>query len=98
MTNTATIRARAARWAEHDARVPFFDDRLARLNGTNPAGRRPHSFLEPTRKSVFALIAANDNEPVGVLLKCQMAPALHRSGPIARISTIENMAPHAANS
>jgi len=65
MTNTATTRARAARWAGSDASVPYFDDRLARLNGTNRAGRRPHSFLEPTRKTVFALIAANDNQEVG---------------------------------
>lgn len=65
MTDTATIRARAARWAEHDSRIPYFDDRLARLNGTNRAGRRPHSFLEPTRKSVFAMIADNDNTAEG---------------------------------
>lgn len=65
MTDTATIRARAARWAEHDSRIPYFDDRLARLNGTNRAGRRPHSFLEPTRKSVLAMIGANDNHPAG---------------------------------
>lgn len=55
------IRARAARWAEHDAKVPFHDDRRSARNGTNPAGRRPHSFLAPTRKPVFALIADNDN-------------------------------------
>jgi len=59
--NITAIRARAARWAEHDAQVPYLDERRARFNGTNPAGKRPHSFLEPTRKPVFALIAANDN-------------------------------------
>lgn len=63
--NIPAIRARAARWAEHDAKVPYFDERAAVRNGTNPAGRRPHSFLEPTRKPVFALIAANDNVEAG---------------------------------
>lgn len=62
--NITAIRRRAARWAEADAAVPFFDERAARLNGRNPAGKRPHSFLEPTRKTVFALIAANDNRSV----------------------------------
>lgn len=42
-----TTRARAARWAEHDAKVPFRDERLVLLNGTNPAGRRPRSFELP---------------------------------------------------
>ena len=62
-TTTTTLRRRAARWAEHDARVPFFDERAARMNGTNRAGRRPHSLVQPQRKPVYALIAANDNEP-----------------------------------
>ena len=52
-----TIRARAARWAEHDARVPFRDERLFRMNGTNPTGRRPHSLVEPQ-----LLRPANDND------------------------------------
>lgn len=51
-----TIRARARRWADIDAKVPFRDERLARMNGTNPAGRRPHSLVEPQ-----LLRPANDN-------------------------------------
>jgi hypothetical protein len=51
------IRARAARWAEHDSKVPYCDDRRAARNGTNPAGRRPHTITEPRR-----LVAANDND------------------------------------
>lgn len=53
----ATIRARARRWADIDAKVPFRDERLARMNGTNPAGRRPHSLVEPQ-----LLRPANDND------------------------------------
>jgi hypothetical protein len=60
-----TLRRRAARWAAHDAQVPYYDERRARLNGRNPAGKRPHSFLEPTRKPVTALLAANDNREAG---------------------------------
>lgn len=60
MTDT-TIAARARRWAEHDAKIPYRDERLVRLNGTNKAGRRPHSFIETQRKPVFALLADNDN-------------------------------------
>lgn len=52
----ATIRARARRWAEHDAKVPFRDERLFRMNGTNPTGRRPRSFELPQ-----LLRPANDN-------------------------------------
>lgn len=55
-TTTNLTRARAARWAEHDARVPYRDERLFRMNGTNPAGRRPHSLVEPQ-----LLRPANDN-------------------------------------
>jgi len=65
MPNTVTIRARAARWAESDAQVPFFDERTALRNGTNPGGRRPHSFMQPARKPVYALIADNDNMATG---------------------------------
>jgi hypothetical protein len=43
-------------WADHDAAIPFRDPRLAKLNGTNMAGRRPHSLVDPQR-----LRAANDN-------------------------------------
>lgn len=46
-------------WTAHDAAIPFHDDRLARLNGTNMAGRRPHSLVEPQR-----LRPANDNAPI----------------------------------
>jgi hypothetical protein len=49
-------------WTAHDARVPYRDERRARMNGTNPAGRRPHALVEPERKPVFALMAANDND------------------------------------
>lgn len=58
MTDT-TIAARARRWAEHDAKIPYRDDRLARLNGTNRAGRRPHSLVEPQ----LLRRPANDNHP-----------------------------------
>lgn len=51
-----TTRARAARWADIDARVPFRDERLFRMNGTNPTGRRPRSFELPQ-----LLRPANDN-------------------------------------
>lgn len=42
-------------WTAHDASIPFRDDRLAKLNGTNPARRRPRS-IDATREA-----AANDN-------------------------------------
>lgn len=45
--NIDAIRRRTARWAEHDAAIPYRDERLVRLNGTNKAGRRPHSLMEP---------------------------------------------------
>lgn len=54
--NITEIRTRAARWAEHDAAIPFRDDRAVLLNGTNPAGRRPRSLVEPQH-----LRAENDN-------------------------------------
>lgn len=54
--NITEIRTRAARWAEHDAAIPFRDERLVLLNGTNPEGRRPHNLVEPHQ-----LRAANDN-------------------------------------
>lgn len=57
--NIDAIRRRAARWAEHDAKIPFRDDRLARMNGTNRAGRRPHSLVEPQ----LLRRPANDNHP-----------------------------------
>lgn len=40
--------------------VPFRDERMARLNGTNRAGRRPHSLAEA---DVYRgqRVAANDN-------------------------------------
>jgi len=55
---TTTTRRRD--WTDHDAAIPFRDPRLAKLNGTNPMGRRPHSMMEPQR-----LQAANDNRPDG---------------------------------
>lgn len=54
--NITAIRRRATRWAEHDAAIPFRDDRAVLLNGTNPAGRRPRSLVEPQH-----LRAENDN-------------------------------------
>ncbi|MCO5156675.1 MAG: hypothetical protein M9945_07945 [Aquamicrobium sp.] len=54
--NLAATRARARRWTEHDAKVPFRDERLFRMNGTNPTGRRPRSFDLPQ-----LLRPANDN-------------------------------------
>ncbi len=59
--NIDAIRRRAARWAEHDAKIPYRDERLVRLNGTNRAGRRPHSLVEPQRLPATVLLAANDN-------------------------------------
>lgn len=56
MTMT-TIRARD--WAEHDAKIPYRDLRMWLLNGTNRAGRRPHSLNEPERR--IRMEAANDN-------------------------------------
>jgi len=50
--------ARKRDWREHDAAVHFRDPRLIRLNGTNRAGRRPHTLTEPTLR-----LAANDNVP-----------------------------------
>lgn len=58
----STLKSRAERWREHDAAIPYKDERLVRLNGTNRAGRRPHSFMEPQSKPVYALLAANDNQ------------------------------------
>lgn len=55
--NIATIRVRARRWADIDAKVPYRDERLARMNGTNPTGRRPRSFELPQ-----LLRPANDND------------------------------------
>lgn len=43
-------------WRAHDAKIPFRDPVMFKLNGTNPMGRRPHSMMEPQR-----LTAANDN-------------------------------------
>lgn len=54
---TATTTTRRRDWREHDASVPFRCPILAKLNGTNPMGRRPHSLVEPQR-----LQAANDNK------------------------------------
>ncbi|QKC97278.1 hypothetical protein EB231_23280 [Mesorhizobium sp. NZP2298] len=48
-------------WRAHDAAIPYHNERRILLNGTNPAGRRPHTFVEPSRKTVVALLAANDN-------------------------------------
>jgi hypothetical protein len=48
-------------WTAHDAAIPYRDERRARRNGTNPAGRRPHALVEPERRPVYALLAANDN-------------------------------------
>lgn len=56
MTDTTIAIRRARRWAEHDAKVPYRDERLARLNGTSPTGRRPHGLMEPQ-----LLRPANDN-------------------------------------
>lgn len=56
---TDTLAARARRWAEHDAKIPYRDERLVRLNGTNRAGRRPHSLVEPQ----LLRRPANDNHP-----------------------------------
>ena len=53
MTTTATTRRD---WSEHDAQIPFRCPVMFRRNGTNKAGRRPHSLMEPQR-----LQAANDN-------------------------------------
>lgn len=50
-------------WSAHDAKVPYHDERLARMNGTNRAGRRPHAFIEPQLRPLTALVAANDNRP-----------------------------------
>jgi hypothetical protein len=36
-------------WSAHDSNIPFYDPRLAKLNGTNPRGRRPHALIEPER-------------------------------------------------
>lgn len=58
MTDTTIATRRARRWAEHDARVPYRDERLFRMNGTNPAGRRPHSLVEPQ----LLRRPANDNQ------------------------------------
>lgn len=44
-------------WRNHDRGIPFRDERLMRLNGSNPAGRRPHSFIEPQLKPVTAMLA-----------------------------------------
>ncbi|MBN7763643.1 hypothetical protein JYP52_21110 [Nitratireductor aquibiodomus] len=46
-------------WAEHDAKIPYRDIRMWLLNGTNRAGRRPHSLNEPERP--IRMEAANDN-------------------------------------
>lgn len=48
-------------WTAHDDAVPFHDERLARLNGTNLAGRRPHGFEEPTLQLRCTRRADNDN-------------------------------------
>lgn len=56
MTDDTTRARRARRWAEHDAKVPYRDEQLVRLNGTNRAGRRPHALMEPQ-----LLRPANDN-------------------------------------
>jgi hypothetical protein len=48
-------------WTQHDAAIPFRDDRLIRLNGASPTGRRPHLLVEPERKPLYVLLAANDN-------------------------------------
>lgn len=57
MTDTTIATRRAAKWAEHDAKIPYRDERLVRLNGTNRAGRRPHALMEPQ-----LLRPANDNQ------------------------------------
>ncbi len=57
---TDTTRRRAERWAEPAAKIPYKDDRLVRLNGTNRAGRRPHSLVEPQ----LLRQPANDNREV----------------------------------
>jgi len=56
MTDTTIATRRARRWAGHDASIPYKDERLVRLNGTNRAGRRPHALMEPQ-----LLRPANDN-------------------------------------
>jgi len=61
MTDDTTRARRARRWADHDASIPYKDERLVRLNGTNRAGRRPHSFIETQRLPATVLLAANDN-------------------------------------
>ena len=43
-------------WTAHDAAIPFKCPKLARANGTNPMGRRPHSTLDSQLRQ-----AANDN-------------------------------------
>ena len=53
---TTTNRRRKRDWSEHDAQIPFRCPVMVRRNGTNKAGRRPHSLMEPQR-----LQAANDN-------------------------------------
>lgn len=55
MTTTTTKRD----WTEHDAKIPYRDLRMWLLNGTNRAGRRPHSLDEPERP--IRMEAANDN-------------------------------------
>jgi hypothetical protein len=46
-------------WTAHDALVPYRDERLARRNGTNRTGRRPHALIEPERLRLPR--ADNDN-------------------------------------
>lgn len=57
---TMTMTATGQRdWTEHDAKIPYRDIRMWLLNGTNRAGRRPHSLDEPERP--IRMEAANDN-------------------------------------
>jgi hypothetical protein len=49
-------------WRAHDSKIPYRDDRLRRLNGTSPTGRRPHALVEPERRPLYALLVANDND------------------------------------
>jgi hypothetical protein len=48
-------------WSAHDAATPYRDDRLRRLNGTSPTGRRPHALAEPERLRLPRADNDNDN-------------------------------------
>ncbi len=48
-------------WREHDAAIPFRCPKLARANGTNRAGRKPHPLVAPQLP-----LAANDNRPQSI--------------------------------